>query len=134
MAQLEFVALLLGLCETGGVLLLRDCVVGAIPPVLGNGPSYKETGGLPYDGTLGSNQRAKAMGHHRRMATADAGHGGNRPEPAAYSEIMSKLLRTRREDSNFSRFTSLLDSSLYDEEGIRYSLPDHVYSEESSKW
>ena len=47
---------------------------------------------------------------------------------------MSKLLRTRREDSNFSRFTSLLDSSLYDEEGIRYSLPDHVYSEESSKW
>ncbi len=51
-----------------------------------------------------------------------------------YGEILSKLLRTRREDTNFSRFTSLLDSALYDEEGIRYSLPDHVYSEESSKW
>ena len=51
-----------------------------------------------------------------------------------YGEILSKLLRGRREDTNYSRFTSLLDSSLYDEEGIRYALPDHVYSEESSKW
>ena len=51
-----------------------------------------------------------------------------------YGDILSKLLRERREDSNLSKFTSLLDSSLYDAEGIRYTLPDHVYAEESTKW
>ena len=51
-----------------------------------------------------------------------------------YGDILSKLLRKRREDSNLSKFTSLLDSSLFDPEGIRYALPDHVYAEESTKW
>ena len=51
-----------------------------------------------------------------------------------YGRILSKLLPGRRQDSDFTRFTSLLDTSLFDEEGIRYSLPDHVYSEESSRW
>ena len=51
-----------------------------------------------------------------------------------YGHILSKLTPGRRQDSNFTRFTSLLDTSLFDEEGIRYSLPDHVYSEESSRW
>ena len=51
-----------------------------------------------------------------------------------YGPILGKLLPGRREDSNFARFTSLLDTSLFDEEGIRYSLPDSVYAEESSKW
>ena len=51
-----------------------------------------------------------------------------------YGPILGKLLPGRREDSNFARFTSLLDASLFDEEGIRYALPDHVYAEESSKW
>ena len=51
-----------------------------------------------------------------------------------YGHILSKLAPGRRQDSNFTRFTSLLDTSLFDEEGIRYSLPDHVYSEESSRW
>ncbi len=51
-----------------------------------------------------------------------------------YGRILSKLLPGRRQDSNFTRFTSLLKTSLFDEEGIRYSLPDHVYSEESSRW
>ena len=51
-----------------------------------------------------------------------------------YGPILGKLLPGRREDSNFARFTSLLDASLFDEEGIRYSLPDNVYAEESSKW
>ena len=40
----------------------------------------------------------------------------------------------RRQNSNFTRFTSLLETSLFDEEGIRYTLPDHVYAEESGKW
>ena len=51
-----------------------------------------------------------------------------------YGRILSKLLPGRRQDSDFTRFTSLLDTSLFDDEGIRYSLPDHVYSEESSRW
>ena len=51
-----------------------------------------------------------------------------------YGKVLSKLFPKSRQDSNFVRFTSLLDTSLFDEEGIRYSLPDHVYSEESSSW
>ena len=51
-----------------------------------------------------------------------------------YGYILDKLLPGRRQNSNFTRFTSLLDTSLFDEEGIRYTLPDHVYAEESTKW
>ena len=46
-----------------------------------------------------------------------------------YGKILSKLFPKRRQDSNFTRFTSL-----FDEEGIRYTLPDNVYAEESTKW
>ena len=51
-----------------------------------------------------------------------------------YDGILGKLSRTPSKDSNHRRFTSLLNTSLFDEEGIRYTLPDHVYAEESSKW
>ena len=51
-----------------------------------------------------------------------------------YGHILSKLSPNRHENSNFSRFTGLLETSLFDEEGIRYTLPDHVYAEESSNW
>ena len=51
-----------------------------------------------------------------------------------YGKVLSKLFPKRRQDSNFTRFTSLLDTSLFDEEGIRYTLPNHVYAEESTKW
>ena len=51
-----------------------------------------------------------------------------------YGKVLSKLFPKRRQDSNFVRFTSLLETSLFDEEGIRYTLPDHVYAEESTKW
>ena len=51
-----------------------------------------------------------------------------------YGHILSKLSPGRRQDSNFARFTGLLDTSLFDEDGIRYTLPDHVYAEESIKW
>ena len=51
-----------------------------------------------------------------------------------YGKVLSKLFPKRRQDSNFTRFTSLLDMSLFDEEGIRYTLPDNVYAEESTKW
>ena len=51
-----------------------------------------------------------------------------------YGHILGKLFPRRRQNSNFTRFTSLLDTSLFDDEGIRYTLPDHVYAEESTKW
>ena len=51
-----------------------------------------------------------------------------------YQVILSKLVPSRSQDSNYSRFTSLLETSLFDDEGIRYTLPDHVYAEESTKW
>ena len=51
-----------------------------------------------------------------------------------YGHILSKLFPGRRLNSSFARFTSLLETSLFDEEGIRYTLPDHVYAEESTKW
>ena len=35
---------------------------------------------------------------------------------------------------NLNRFTGLFETSVFDEAGISYSLPDHVYAEESSKW
>ena len=51
-----------------------------------------------------------------------------------YGHILNKLLPGHREESNFSKFTSLLSTSLFDEEGIRYTLPDRVYAEESVHW
>ena len=51
-----------------------------------------------------------------------------------YGHILSKLSPGRHENSNFTRFTGMLDTSLFDEEGIRYALPDHVYAEESANW
>ena len=55
-------------------------------------------------------------------------------DAAALWHILGKLLPSRRDDSNYTQFTSLLDTSLFDEDGIRYTLPDHVYAEESRKW
>ena len=51
-----------------------------------------------------------------------------------YEQILSKLFRARYQNSNFTKFTGLLDTSLFDEDGIRYELPDHVYAEESVHW
>ena len=51
-----------------------------------------------------------------------------------YGHVLRNLLRRRRENTNFARFTTLLETSLFDEEGVRYTLPDHVYAEESTSW
>ena len=51
-----------------------------------------------------------------------------------YGHILQRLAPGHHENSNFTRFTGLLGASLFDEEGIGYSLPDHVYAEESSPW
>ena len=51
-----------------------------------------------------------------------------------YGHILNRLSPGRHENSNFTRFTGMLETSLFDEEGIRYALPDHVYAEESASW
>jgi hypothetical protein len=51
-----------------------------------------------------------------------------------YHRLAAKLFRKRVQESSFSRFTSLLDASGYDEGGITYGLPDHAHAEESSRW
>ena len=51
-----------------------------------------------------------------------------------YHRILSRLFPRRIQESSFSRFTSLLDASGYDEGGITYGLPDHAHAEESSRW
>ena len=51
-----------------------------------------------------------------------------------YKHLLAKLGRKGVENSNFTRFTSLLEASVLEETGISYRLPDHTYSEESSQW
>lgn len=51
-----------------------------------------------------------------------------------YYRLKARLLPQRSSDSNFTRFTSLLQASAFDEAGISYRLPDHVYAEESTNW
>ena len=51
-----------------------------------------------------------------------------------YQSLRARLGRRSVENSNFTRFTSLLEASVLEETGISYRLPDHMYSEESSQW
>ena len=46
--------------------------------------------------------------------------------------LMGKLSPRRATDA--ANLTTILDVSMFDEEGISYRLPDHVYAEQSSKW
>ena len=48
--------------------------------------------------------------------------------------LIGRLLHRRTVSGNFTQFTSLLEASMFDEAGIPYRLPDHVYAEESSRW
>ncbi len=51
-----------------------------------------------------------------------------------YAQILAKLVPGRDQEYNLNRFTGLIETAVYDEAGISYRLPDHVYAEESSKW
>ncbi len=51
-----------------------------------------------------------------------------------YGGIIRKLLPGRHDSSSYARFTALLEISTFDESGIKYNLPDHVYAEESDQW
>ena len=51
-----------------------------------------------------------------------------------YHGILDRVFPGRAQGSNFSRFTSLLEASMFDEYGVSYRLPDHLYAEESGRW
>ena len=53
---------------------------------------------------------------------------------AAYDRVMSKWFPNRVRKNNFTNFTTLLSGSRFDDGGISYRMPDHVYSEESGSW
>ena len=53
---------------------------------------------------------------------------------ARYNRIMNRYLPRLATVSDIDRFSGMLGVSVYDEGGISYRLPDHVYSEESSAW
>ncbi len=49
-----------------------------------------------------------------------------------YDRYMSRIFKGRARRNN--KLTGLFDVSVFDEEGITYNMPDHVYAEESSKY
>ncbi len=51
-----------------------------------------------------------------------------------YGRLIRKAWPNHATHSNFAHFTDLFTASQYDEEGISYRLPDHLYSEESSRY
>lgn len=51
-----------------------------------------------------------------------------------YQYTLGRIFPRFRQGHRFDRFTGLLEASIYDEAGISYSLPDHVYAEESRLW
>ena len=51
-----------------------------------------------------------------------------------YSRILDRMIPNAFGHRNFANFQSLIDASVYEDFGITYALPDHVYAEESSRW
>ena len=51
-----------------------------------------------------------------------------------FDRLMDSLFPKRASRSSFNRFSGLLETSVFDEGGISYRLPDHVYAEQSSRW
>ena len=48
-----------------------------------------------------------------------------------YQETLGHMCRWQGRRHQFSQFSALLEASTYDEAGISYRLPDHLYAEES---
>lgn len=49
-------------------------------------------------------------------------------------KILNRLIPGRGPADQLRKFEFLLNTSVYDKEGISYELPDHAYSEESKEW
>ncbi len=53
---------------------------------------------------------------------------------SAYDRLLKRWIPKYQRQNNFTSFTTLLSGSRYDDEGISYRMPDHVYAEESGSW
>ena len=51
-----------------------------------------------------------------------------------YQRILDRVIPSGMRNSNFANFTSLLEASAFDEEGISYRMPDHAHAEESTHY
>ena len=51
-----------------------------------------------------------------------------------YRRVVCKVFSRQDSSHCFARFTALLEASYFDEAGITWQLPDHVFSEKSTKW
>ena len=48
-----------------------------------------------------------------------------------YQETLGSLFKRQGQSHRFDQFAALLEASTYDDSGISYRLPDHLYAEES---
>ena len=53
---------------------------------------------------------------------------------ARFGRMLDKMSPHHRKASSFNRFGYLLAASTFDNEGINYRLPDHVFSERAGEW
>ena len=51
-----------------------------------------------------------------------------------YDRLLKRCRPKYERRNNFTSFTTLLSGSRYDDEGITYRMPDHVYAERSNNW
>ncbi len=51
-----------------------------------------------------------------------------------YARYVGWIVPGYARTQSFNEFTALLEVSAFDEEGISYKLPDHVYDEEGGEW
>lgn len=51
-----------------------------------------------------------------------------------YYRFMERFFPKFSQVNNFTNFTGLLEASVYDEAGLSYRLPDHLYAERSGRW
>jgi len=51
-----------------------------------------------------------------------------------FARILDNVVPRRFRNRRLDDFTGLLKASLFEQGGITYGLPDHVYAEESSRW
>ena len=51
-----------------------------------------------------------------------------------FYRVLDRVIPRMFRNRNFDNFQSLLETSIYEDMGITYALPDHVYAEESSRW
>ena len=53
---------------------------------------------------------------------------------ARFERLLKRCFPKLERRNNFTSFTTLLSGSRYDDEGITYRMPDHVYAELSNDW